>query len=224
MIFRTGNGVAMRKIWLICFIISTVFLGISSYAASSGPSEITDLFNQGIQAEQAGDYEKAVELFRQVVFLDGADVKAQFFLAESLEKAGHLGKALREYKTCRILIRHDTRLTEEERKKFAADTQTAIDMLTAQRKQKHRFTFLDINIFILTIISTILLLVRLGRWLRYVGRRPEEEKKLKKICLDQEWIEEKENEFCRFPLSCMSIGMLIVTGILYFLSFKILFL
>jgi len=179
--------------------------------------------NEGIAAEASGNYDRAIESYRKVLFVDGADVETLFRLAEVLSKNGEPAKAYGEFKNF-LRIAHDSnRITAEEKSRMI---QRAEEVVSEVKKDRHGFgvlSFLDINVLLITFILSIAFLIRLFRHFGPLLDRDDKEKKdLKSIWVENYWEKQQEQTITGIPFGVFTFLMFALLIVFCILSHRIL--
>jgi tetratricopeptide (TPR) repeat protein len=209
----------------ILFFLSVSIVTINSAFSAENDEQFSLAIplNEGIQAEAAQDYERAIESYRKVLFVDGMNVRAEYGLAFSLEKSGRTAKAVREYKIFLKLAKDDTVLPKEERDAYVAQANAALKALCQDNKGLACLSFLQINIFLVTGLLTLALLVKLLRAIGSAATTMQgDDKKLADLWKDRNALKNKERELRLFPIDFFTIVMIGLWILLCWVSFNIL--
>ncbi len=83
-----------------------IFLSIICTIHSRGNNPET-LFNQANEAYQANDFDKAIELYKQVTALDFISAELEFNLANAYFRKDDLGRAILHYERAKLLAPND---------------------------------------------------------------------------------------------------------------------
>ncbi|MFC1809164.1 tetratricopeptide repeat protein [Candidatus Omnitrophota bacterium] len=217
----------IKKITIFIFgIILCVAIGLSAVGTALDEEKFSlDVpLQEGIKAATEHDYERAVESFRKVLFVDGTNCRAQFGLARALEKIGKKKKAIREYKLFLRIASNDTRLSAQERTDLIEKAKSAVEKLRKDSKGFLSLSFTEINILLISIVLTVTLGIKLIRYSTTIfSRGTSDEKKLTSMWTDNAWLQDKEREIRSFPIDLFTVLMIILMVYFDWMSFRILF-
>ena len=195
---------------ICCVVVSEMVLHNGFSFADEKEFSLEIPLSEGIEAEVTQDYEKAIESYRKVLFVDGTNMRAQFGLARSLEKSGRTVNAIREYRIFLKIAKDDTTLPQSERAAYVADAESALqELCQGATKGLACLSFFQINILLVTGLLGLVLLIKLVKTITERGPGiHDEDRKLVDIWKDKKVLAETEREIRLLPIDVVTIAMI----------------
>jgi len=213
----------LRGSFLVLFLCGFLLLSPENlFSKAKEGFNLSIPLSEGIEAEKKGDFDKAIESYRKVLFIDGADLSTQFRLADALLKNEKPTKAYKEFKIFLKNAKDSKRLKEEDKQKMIQYANEIVGKVEKDHKGLELLTFMDFNILIVAFFLTLVFLYQSINFVfSFLDRVPEDEKNLKGIWTDPYWKQQEEREFGALPQIFFSLGMFFVLVLFYFLSYQV---
>ena len=127
---------------LFAAILLVGFLSIAQESRAQQSKSATDLYKDAVAADQGGDTEKAIGLYRQLLALQPGSLEARSNLGADLASTGHYPEAIAEYQQAlKIAPRNSiVRLNLALARYKLGDYQEAADTLSALQKEQELAT------------------------------------------------------------------------------------
>jgi tetratricopeptide (TPR) repeat protein len=191
------------------FFLCTVFLfcvtGILSADEKASKTPVDYYFQKAEEARDAGDYERALEEVRKVLFVDQHHVRASYLLAELLVEKKEFKKAHKEFTFALESLETDERISLQEKNSLKENFMQQLKGLEQKINNENpflrmRLNFYEINILVLSVFIIIALLWKGGAKIKSYCTYRKEMREERAIWLERYWEKRKEKTINRiFP-------------------------
>ncbi|MBU1864162.1 MAG: tetratricopeptide repeat protein [Candidatus Omnitrophica bacterium] len=156
-------------------------------------------YNEGQRYVQQGQFDKALENFKKVLYIDRNHSRSSWAVAEIYDKQGNLKKAEKELQYCLKVLDHDTTLSREQQQLLLVSAQEKIKEVELMRKidkvaYAGKLNMVELNVFLLACTISIFLLFKYFLIIRtYISDKIRMHKE-GKIWIDRYWEKREDKE------------------------------